>query len=215
MVNSETKSHTTSPVVEIQEGKYAWVHEVNLFRSPSFLFLVYRIFFYIWLGISAFVIILSAFENSFVDSLKEVGPSMVYLLGFLILLITTAYLFYAFIIGGSYTVMFELDKHGISHTQLPRRFRRAKIIGGITAVAGMAMQDLTAEDAEEHSQQRQTLYTAFDKVNAVTEIRKNCTIKIRSEHIINNQIFTLPEDYDFVLDFVKSRVKRYSTDKEK
>ena len=45
------------------KGTLYWIHEVNLYRSWSILFLVGKIFFFIWLALALFLIGLGAFED--------------------------------------------------------------------------------------------------------------------------------------------------------
>ena len=44
-------------LIKDPDGKYCWLHETNLYTNPVYLFLTWKIFFFIWLGVDIFVLL--------------------------------------------------------------------------------------------------------------------------------------------------------------
>ncbi|HOO26647.1 MAG TPA: hypothetical protein PKW24_08555 [Clostridiales bacterium] len=187
------------------DGKsYYWRHDTNLYRDPSFLFLLCKIFFFIWLGLALFLLILDAFRGSLVEALWLLRP-MFFVLIFLMCLVTFSYYVYTLIMGGKYSVLFVMDSKGINHIQLPSQYKKAQKIASIAMVAGLATGNLSTAGAGMLASGKQGMYTAFKKVNSVKVYKKKHTIKLRFEGLAHNQVYTAPEDFDFVLDFIQQR----------
>ncbi len=189
------------------DGKYRWVHETNLYRNPVFLFLIWKIFFFVWLAIAAFVLALSVPGRNAWENFRSIGLAMVGVLAFLAVLITISYYIYAVFMGGKYCVLFEMDTKGVTHTQVARQFRRARRLG----IAGRTGR-YCHRQARHHRGRRSGLHPRFDayqfnKVNSVKVKRKRYTIKLRSSLLMHNQVYTAPEDFEFVVGFIAERVR--------
>lgn len=184
------------------KGTLYWIHEVNLYRSWSILFLVGKIFFFIWLALALFLIGLGAFEDGLGEALSNMGLPMLWVLLFLAVLITFSYYLYALAMGGRYSVLFRMDEKGVSHTQLPRQFKRAQTLGVLAAAAGLLTGNFDAAGAGMLSASRSTMVTHFRKVNAIKPKPRQQTIKLRSG-LMHNQVYTAPEDFGYVLGFIR------------
>ena len=96
------------------DGKYRWVYSVNLFTNPIFLLLVWKIFFFIVLGIFAFTTVVDVIDwGGFSWDLMK-GQLKVFgiIFGVMTALVLVGYLLYAAIMRGKYTVEFEMDEKG-------------------------------------------------------------------------------------------------------
>lgn len=182
--------------------KYRWVHETNLYRNPVFLFLVWKIFFFIWLGLAIFVLAISVPGNNSLATFM----SMLYVLLFLLALSAFSYYIYALIMGGKYSVLFEMNKKGVSHTQLPKQFNKAKKIGALAAMASIASGNPSVAGAQLLASTQQSMYTDFKKVRSMKINKRKHIIKLRSSDMTFNQLYTAPEDFDFVLGFIKEHI---------
>ncbi len=202
-----TLKQVGTSIVRDAKGRYFWLHEVNLYRNLMFLFLVMKIFFFIWIGVTLFIIGLSLRQGSLMDTLGNMGLPMLYVFLFLVFLITLSYYSYAFMAGGRYSVLFQMDRKGISHTQLPKEFKRARTVGAIAAVAGLLTGSYSAAGAGMLSAGNSSMYTDFKKVNAVKPRRGQQVIKLRSG-LMHNQVYTAREDFDFVLDFIRKHTEK-------
>ncbi len=192
------------------DGKYRWVHETNLYRNPVFLFLIWKIFFFVWLAIAAFVLALSVPGRNAWENFRSLGMGMVGVLAFLAVLVAISYYIYALFMGGRYCVLFEMDTKGVTHTQVARQFRRARRLGILAALAGIATGKPGIIGAGVLASTRDSMHTKFNKVNSVKVKRKRYTIKLRSSLLMHNQVYTAPEDFEFVVGFIAERVRALS-----
>lgn len=186
------------------DGVYRWTYEYSLFKRPGIFFLIWKIFFFITLGIFLFMMILTAAEGDMdgeraLDMLKYFGIG---LLG-MTALVGISYLIYAAINGGKYIVVFEMDENGVIHRQIDRQARKmekvadaAFFLGALTGNRGAMAAGLN---------QSTEMYTAFASVGRLRAYPRKHLIKLR-EALSHNQVFAYPEDYDFVLRYMLDRV---------
>ncbi len=186
------------------DGKYRWLHETDLYRNPVFLFLMWKIFFFIWIPVALFVVGIAS-SRGVIEALKDMAVPMLGVLGFLILLVTFSYYVYALLMSGRYSVLFEMDKKGVRHTQLPKQFNKAQKISNLTALAGMAAGNAGVMGAGLLAAGNSCVYTDFKKVRSVRINRRKHIIKLRSGDLTHNQVYTAPEDFSFVLGFIEEQ----------
>lgn len=194
----------TERVSRDADGTYRWVHSVSLFKNPTFFRLIWKIFFFIILGIFAFIIIIDAVEwdgfssERTLESLKFMG----YILAGMTALVGISYLIYAAIMGGKYTVEFEMNEKGILHRQISSQAKKARRIGQASAVIGAAAGNLSTVGVGLNAQ-RTEMYSEFSKVRKVKACPRRDLIMVNN--LFNhNQIYTAKEDFEFVKDYIIS-----------
>ncbi len=187
------------------DGKYRWYYEMSLLKNPTIMFLIWKIFFFIMLGIFAFMVILGATESSdyfseqFLGTLKIFG----FILAGMTAIVALSYFIYAAIMGWKYCVYFEMDDTGVKHIQAPKQAAKAKKIGKAAAVIGVATHNYGAVGAGIGSQ-RTEMYSEFSKVRKVKPYPKRNLIKVNS--LLNhNQVYAAAEDFEFVKNFIISK----------
>ena len=195
----EVKQTYQNRVTRCDDGKYRWVYEINLFHNPMFFFLVWKIFFFIFLGVSAVVLISDA-TNWGMDKVVEDLPFLVYFFIGMTAVVGLGYIIYAVIMGGKYTVEFEMDEKGFVHRQIESQARKAKNIGRATMLAGSTSGRISTIGAGA-SAQRTEMYTEFSKVKKVKSYPHRHVIKVK-ETLEHNQVYAPDEDFHFVLDFI-------------
>ncbi len=188
-----------------EDGKYRWIYEMSLFKNPTVIILVWKILFFILLGIFAFTMLMDVFSGymngeRFLDTLKILG----YFIIGMTVLCALSYLLYAAIMGGKYIVMFEMDDEGVNHKQLPRQAKKAEIIGRLTALAGLASHNLTTVGVGLISA-RSEMYTRFGNVRKIKAYPNRDLIKL-NERLMHNQVYAAKEDFDFVYGYIKDHV---------
>ncbi|MCR5257237.1 MAG: hypothetical protein K6E40_03650, partial [Desulfovibrio sp.] len=144
------------------------------------------------------------FENGF-DAQSQLQLAGVFLLVFAgvgIVLGGLSYLILAAVYGGKYCVVFEMDGRGVRHSQMPKQFKKAQVLGAIAALAGAAGGSFTAAGAGMLAASRSATYTEFARVRGGRVARKRSTIYL-SERLGRNQIYAEPQDFDFVLWFIR------------
>ncbi|MBO4392312.1 MAG: zinc ribbon domain-containing protein [Clostridia bacterium] len=183
------------------DGKYRWRYEMSLFKNPTYFWLVWKIFFFIILGIFAFITIIDAFDWGIEHAAENLPMLLYFLIGMTVITII-GYLIYAAIMGGKYIVDFEMDENGINHAQAAKQAKKAKAIGTATMVAGLATGRLTTVGVGLNAQ-RTEMYSDFNRVKKVKAYPRKNTIKV-NETLNHNQVYASDEDFEFVKNFIVS-----------
>ena len=195
-------------IVLCPDGKYRWVYEMSLLKNPTVFFLVWKIFFFVFLGIFTFIIILDAvnsydfFPDRLLGDLKFFG---IFVVGMTVI-VAVSVLIYAAIMGGKYCVLFEMDDQGVRHIQHPKQIKKAQALADLAVLAGFATCNLSVMGMGMNGA-RTEMYSEFGKVRSVKDYRRRNLIKV-NEVLNHNQVYAEKEDFDFVLNYISSRVPK-------
>lgn len=194
---------------DIQQGKdqvYRWVYEMNLYTNPTILLMISKIFAGILLGIFIFLWLIAIVEDGFnLDDFCDLVVFFLYIGLGMQALAFVGYMVYAFLVGGKYCVLFEMDERGLKHTQLARQVRKAQIIGKLTFLAGAVTGNPTAMGTGLLAGVRSIVYSEFSRVKSIEVYRSRNVIKL-NEPFNYNQVYVSDADFDFVLNFIQSRI---------
>lgn len=209
MANNQEANYTDT-VQLCQDGKYRWVYEMSLYKNPTILFLVLKIFVWICFGIWVFSILLRGCESTDSKDFWEMawGDTKFFLIltaGVMVLCLLGYYL-YALIMGGKYCVLFEMDQNGVMHKQMPKQVKKAQLIGAITALAGVMSHNITTTAVGLNSAARTEMYSRFASVKSVKANPRRGLIKV-NETLNHNQVYASAQYYDFVLRFILDHVQ--------
>jgi len=188
-------------IVLCADGKYRWIYEMSLYKNPAIFLLIWKIFFFIFLFLFTILIISDLVQwgtDGLVDNLKVFG----YIVSGMTVVVGIGYLLYAVIMGGKYCVMFEMDEAGVNHKQMPSQARKAELLSVLTVMAGMASKNVTTIGSGLLAS-RTEMYSDFSKVSAVKPHSRTNVIGV-NEGFFHNQVYTAPEDFDFVLNYITS-----------
>ena len=187
------------------DGKYRWIYEMSLFKNPSIFLLVWKIFFFICLGIFAMIVIIDAAEG-YMDGERALNTLGIFgiVMGVMTALVWISFLIYAAIMGGKYVAMFEMDENGVNHKQLPKQAKKAMGIAAAAILIGMLSHSNSAVIGGIAATNTE-MYTSFSKTKKVRFYPKRDTIKI-SHLLMHNQVYAKPEDFDFVQNYILQRV---------
>lgn len=187
-----------------EDGKYRWKYELNMITNPVIMFTVFKIFFYIILvALLIFCPILYISDGDWDGVLGMLKAMGIVLAIFAVLtFLGTALLNLTY--GGKYVALFEMDEDGISHNQLPSQVDKARKLGWLTFFVGLFAKRPTTAGAGLLSTTRNSSISIFKKVRRVRSRRWLHTIKV-NQLFDRNQVYVPKEDYDFVLDYIKSR----------
>ena len=195
-------------ITKSENGTYRWYYEFDMLKNPMVIRTVFKIFFYILLGLCAFLIFLDIIEGNFgVTSLIETAKAMGITAGILFGLSIISYFILAGIYGFKYCVLFEMNDEGIKHIQMEKQFKKAKALAWVEAIAGMASGNATLTGSGLLAGTKNQLTTDFGRVKKVKVIKKHNTIKIDAP-FSHNQIYVCDEDFDFVLNYINERTKK-------
>ena len=198
-------ARVTENIYLCEDGKYRWVYEMPILKNPTIFILVWKIFFFIILGIFVVMTVIDLIEwgsnagEILLNNLKFFGYFMIGMAALIII----SLLVYAAVMGGKYIVMFEMDEKGVNHRQIPKQVEKAEAIGFITALAGIASGNITTVGVGLTSASRTEMYSEFNKVRAVRSCPRRHLIKV-NERFKKNQVYADPADYDFVLGFIRA-----------
>lgn len=185
-----------------EDGKYRWIYEMNLYTNPTVFFLVWKIFFFIILGMFSIMMIVDAtswddfFPDMLIQNLKFFG----YFCIGMTVLVGVSCLIYAMQMGGKYIVQFEMDEQGINHKQIDYQAVKAKKLGKLTTAAGLASGSLTTAGIGMNAT-RTEMYTDFGTTRKVKCYPFRCLIKVNGL-LSHNQVYTAREDFEFVKNYI-------------
>ena len=181
------------------DGKYRWVYELRLFRNPTVFLMIWKIFFFLFLGIFA-VTMLGDVIRWGVGALAENLRFLLYFFLGMTAVVGLGYAVYAAIMGGTYTVLFEMDEHGVNHRQVAPQAKKAKELGALAALAGAARGNFTTVGVGLNAQ-RTEMYSDFSGTRRVKACPRRHLIKVNGL-LSHNQVYAEPEDFAFVKDYI-------------
>ena len=188
-----------------KNGVYRWTYELNLYRNPTVLITVLKV-----LGLSMglvwlFAVLISIGDRGFWwDGFLSVTKAFALVMLGLVVLGAIGYYLYAFILGGRYCVLFEMDEQGVKHTQLARQFKRAQVVAALTTLAGAASGNPTVMGSGILAGSRASLYSTFASVKKVAAVKARHVIYLDAR-LNHNQIYVEDEDFDEVYAFIAAR----------
>lgn len=195
-----------SPNIRLgEDGKLRWVYELSLYKNPTILFIIWKIFFYIFLGMFGLMLLVQM-GDGLVEAFTGIAPVFLYMNIGMLVFSSVVYFIYAMLMGGKYCVIFEMDKKGINHIQMEKQFEKAKLIGIIGAITGAATGNIGGTAAGILAGTKQATYSKFKLVKSVKPNRKRGVIKVNSKDMIHNQVYAEEVDFDFVLNYIMANI---------
>ncbi len=206
------------------DGVYRWFYEFSMVKNPVILITIFKIFFFILIGIFAFVLLIDLIQGNPInhdvrDWFSNPGKyGIIAIFVVLPILILLSYLFVAALYRWKYCVLFQMDEKGIEHTMMKRQFEKTKgirILLTLIGAAQMASGNIAQGGARNVgtgliTSGHRSLYSPFKHVKSMKINRSRHMIKLNSL-FTRNQIFI--EDSDF--DFVEKYIREHLTDKAK
>ncbi|MGI6265292.1 MAG: hypothetical protein ACOYJY_07545 [Acutalibacteraceae bacterium] len=188
-------------LVRGEDGKYRWVCEISLWKNPTVFWLVWKILFFSFLGVFAFVFLIDL-DGGYVDWQRLFDGAKIFCLLLIGMTAVTGlgYALYAAIMGGKYVVEFEMDEKGILHRQTASQAKKAKQLGRATMIAGAASGRIGTVGAG-LAAQRTEMYSDFSRTKKVKAYRRRRLIKVNGV-LSHNRVYAVTEDFDFVYDFI-------------
>ena len=185
------------------DGKYRWVYEFNMWRNPSILLTVLKIFAYIILGFGVIDICFGLYQGNGLNSFIYTLQTLLIMAAIFFVLTLMGYAVVAARYKGKYVVLFEMDENGILHRQMKDQVKKASALGFITSLAGIAAGNPTTIGAGLLAATKTSSYSTFSSVRSVKAYRCFHLIKV-NEPFCKNQIY-VDEDFDFVCNYIRSR----------
>ena len=188
------------------DGKYHWYYEFKLMKNPTILFVIWKIFFWIFVVMWAFLSIVNSLEGHFnTKDFLDFSKIFLLLLVGIEALVAIAYFLYAAMQGFKYCVMFEMDEETIVHQQMPKQFKKAQAVSLLLILAGMAAKNPGAVGQGMLAGSKTSMVSSFSHVKSIEIFRKRNVIKV-NERLNKNQVYAYDADFEFIEDFIKAHV---------
>ncbi len=199
--------HVSKNIIQGTDGVYRWVYELNLYKNFTILFLIWKIFGFILLGMWLFMVLIELFDDGLsLESLTELTVGfLLFSLGFFVLCLL-GYLVYALLMGGKYCVLFEMNEQGINHIQMKHQVKKVEAISILTMLVGAMAGRPGVVGTGMLAGARTSLYSQFSEVKSVEAFPGQNLIKLNGS-LKKNQVYAEREDYDFVLDFIRAHTQ--------
>ena len=197
----ESVSYKGKEVKLCTDGKYRWTYPMNMYKNPTIFLTVLKIFAIIGAIMFLLLNITAAFNgewDAIIGNLKYWGIAIVVF----VVIALISYLIVAGMYGGKYIVKFTMDEKGLLHDQIPAQKKKARVIGGTLAGAGLLTGSIGRFGQGAAVASHTSLSSDFDKVRSIRAYRSRCTIKV-NQPFAKNQVYTTREDFDFVLNYIR------------
>lgn len=205
----------TENIVFGTDGKYHWHYEFKLMKNPTILKVLWKIFFWIFVAMWAFLSIINALQGHFnFKDFLDFSKIFLFILTGVEVLVAISYLIYAAMQGWKYCVMFEMDGEGVTHTQMPSQFKKSQAAAAVLVFMGAVAGKPGAMGTGILSGTKSSMKSSWSSVKSIEIFRKHDTIKV-NERLNKNQVYALPEDFEFVENFIKSHVTKKCDIREK
>lgn len=189
------------------DGKYRWIYAMNMWKNPTILFLILKIFYGIFAVGGVLLVIMSLTQPAYEGKLWENLGYFLIFVAFFTVLILIAYSIVAAMYGGKYIILFTMDEQGITHEQVKEQARKARKLGALTAAVGAGRGNLSMMGLGASVAARTSMSSDFSMVRSVKAYKWRNVIKIR-EILSNNQVYARDEDFDFVLQYIREHCPR-------
>ena len=183
------------------DGKYRWVYELPMKHSFFLLWEVWRVFGIIFAAIGLFMVITAIVSH---DSLRALISSLLVLFAvcvFLLFLSIPAYWLVTKANNGKYTVLFEMDGHGVDHIQI--KTEKARALEILTMLGGRASRNPSVIGTGLIQAAGGSLYSSFADVKTIQAVPGRHLIRLNGRWK-RNQIYADDEIFDEVYDFIKA-----------
>jgi hypothetical protein len=198
----QQKEDIGNRVMLCKDGRYRWIHEVNMFKNPSILFDVWKVLgitMLIVIVIVGFILVISGDLD--VDGMLGMGKAMLITAAIMAVLSIIGYLVYALIAGGKYIVLFTLDEKEVVHQQMPRSAKKGQIIGDLAILAGLATGRIGTIGTGMLAKSHTSMTTTLSDVKRLTPCPRMNMIKV-NETLSKNRVYVCKEDFFLVYNFL-------------
>jgi hypothetical protein len=199
-------TYKSKNITMCNDGKYRWVYELDMYKSSVIIKEVWRAMLIAAVIVLAILFAINIMDGGLMETLQFVAQAAAILFGIFLLLSIVAYLIFAYVIGGKYCVVFEMDENGINHKQHEKHVKKAQLLGAITSLAGAAGGNLSTVGTGVLAASRTSMLTYFDDVKELEILPKEHLIRV-NESLSRNQVYAEDEDFVFVADYLKAHCK--------
>lgn len=198
-------SKVTENIVLGKDGKYHWYYEFKLLKNPTVLLLLWKIFFWTGVGMWLMMVLIITFSGDFSRDFWSITKGFGFGIAGFEVFVAFGYFVYALLQGFKYCVLFEMDEEGVTHTQLPRQFKKAQAMSFLLILAGLHTGRPGTVGTGMIAASKNSMRSTWESVRSIEIFRKRGVIKV-NERLNKNQVYAEPADFSFIEDFIKSHL---------
>ncbi len=193
-------------IMQDANGTYHWIYEMDLLKNPTIIMILWKIFFWIFVGIWAFVLVIDLFDGRLTwDNFVGWTTVAIYIELGMAVFIFFSYLIYLLFTGRKYCVRFEMNENGVTHIQLPKQVKKANAISSLLIFTGLASGNIGNVGKGMLIRSRTGMHSDFKSVRSIEIYPKRNVIKVNSP-LNYNQVYAADEDFVFVESFIRAHV---------
>lgn len=194
-------------VKKFEDGKYRWLYDLDLRKNLSILYTTIKVVLISFLVPLILLMILFAIEGNLINALKDLLP--IYFLICIVLVFITLISYYIVVryYKGRFSFMFEMDENGVTFKRFGSDAEKTENIGKIVSIIGATTNNAGLVGGGLNLAASQTSTSNFSKVRSIKAIPERDLIKVNSLFLFN-QVYVNKDDYQFVLDYIQSHIKR-------
>lgn len=192
--------------VETEVGVQRWMYALNLWKNPTVAITVFKVVALAALAPALLTLVLGIVEGDGAAAVVMFFKIYGGLLALMSLLMLAGYALVAVFNGGKYCVIFEMDDHGVRHTQLKKQYDKAQALGLLTSLAGLLTDSPATMGAGLLAASKQSTYSRFQNVRAVTLQNRRCVVYLTTKDGVHNQIYVEREAFQSVVDHILKHI---------
>lgn len=186
--------------------KYTWIYEYNLWKQFSVFITVFKVM--LFCGMLPVLLVLALM---LVEGDKDVAATALKMIAFMTvitsILTVLGYIITAFLKGGKYCVMFEMDDNGINHIEMEKSMKKNRLVSILGIGAGIILSSPTVAGASIMAYTKRNMYSEFSKVRKIKGVKKRNTIYIEGDSGFN-QVYVDKENFDYCLEYIIDKCKK-------
>lgn len=194
-------------IVLCDDDIYRWTYRMNVWKNPTILITLWKVFFIGGMFPVLLVTILELVESGFSDAVNVFVPMFTGMLIIITAFDIIAFPIIIFMTGGSYQVVFELNDKGINHIQMDEHLKKNQVISMITILVGTAAGSPGTTGAGLLASSKQNSYSDFAKVTKIVAKPSRHVIYV-NETLEHNQVYVDKEDFEQVKTYIEQHCKK-------
>ncbi len=186
-------------ILRDEKGVYYWISEQPMLKSLFLLTEVWKVFALAALIVALFCLVIFLSNGEGFSAVISAGQVMLITFGIIFVLSIPAYLIITWANNGLYTVLFEMDDNGISHTQI--KTEKAAALEMLTIYIGSATKNPSTTAAGLLSASGGSLHSSFSGVRKIVADSHSNLIRLNGL-LVRNQIYPPEEDFEIILGYI-------------
>ena len=119
------------------QGMFRWNYEMNMWKNPTIIMTVWKVFMLSGSFPVLLVTIMSLVDDGLGKAFQTFLQMALIIYGIATVLVLIAYPIVAIINGGKYQVVFEMNEEGVKHIQMEKQFKKSQVMSSLAVLAGI------------------------------------------------------------------------------